>query len=149
MTIMGYQRSDSKNVFGYIASAIQGNGMSSFGNGTKIGTSVLKYISEQSSARDQQITIILSNKEQDAAAKAQVSSYTSDKVGTLSDTCASRTSEVLNGAGIPVESSIFPKNVQTEAMKQPGAVTYTIKKDGEIPKDLIKAIEKFERIKED
>jgi RHS repeat-associated protein len=125
MVISGGLRDDSVNVAGHVASAVQGNGMSSYGNGTPLHASVADYIQSQSAVRAQQVTIISTTAKQDEDAR-NAAEKLPRKVG-LIDNCAARTNQILNAAGVDTS-----------------ATTYKIPQNGTIPKELSKALPKFE-----
>jgi hypothetical protein len=62
------------NPFGHVGSAVQGFGMSSYGNDTPLGSSVLDYLNSQSQLRAQQVTIIPTSPVQDLLAQAFINS---------------------------------------------------------------------------
>ncbi|EJL79761.1 RHS repeat-associated core domain protein containing protein [Polaromonas sp. CF318] len=139
MHITGGMR-ERTNPFGHSALAVEGAGMFSYGNNTLLGSDPLAYISKQSELRDQQITIIPTTAEQDAAAL----SYFAGKPGKNSvgiiDNCVVRTNEALGAAGISNNAAAFPGSLARETMKIPGAETYYIPKGGQIPQALIDTI---------
>jgi hypothetical protein len=142
MVIAGGQRDESPNVLGHIAGAVEGNGMSSFGNDTPRGSSVLQYLVSQGAARDQQVTIIPTTPAQTAAAAGVANSLPS-QVGIL-DNCAVRTNQIMSAAGIAVSSVPLPKVTATVAAGQPGAITYGIPQGTAIPAALAKILSKFD-----
>ena len=136
MVITGGVRDGSKNVFGHIASSIQGFGMASYGNSTDAGTSTLAYLVAESYSRVQQVTVIPSTPLQDARAVNFVGKNPVDKI-TLLDNCAVRTNQLLNAAGIKTAGIPYPGGTARDAALLPGAVTYTIPQGGAIPPALI------------
>lgn len=143
LVITGGVRDGSMNVFGHSASAVQKNGMSSFGNNTAKGSSVSDYLTRESKVREQTVTVLSTTPKQDAAAIKQIDSYPNMNVG-LVDNCAVHTSEVLTAAGVNV-SEPFPGGVARAAAAQPNSVTYTIPQNGAIPPGLTKELGKFEQ----
>jgi Mor family transcriptional regulator len=114
--------------------------MFSYGNNTPLGSDPLAYITSQSALRDQQITIIPTTPEQDAATV----SYFLGKPGMNSvgivDNCVVRSNEALGSAGIQNNAAPFPGSLARETMKIPGAQSYYIPKGGQIPQALIDTI---------
>ncbi len=148
LVITGGVRDGSVNLFGHTASAVQRNGMSSFGNDTAKGSSVTDYLKRESKVRVQQVTVLKTSEKQDAAAIQEIDKHADMSVGLL-DNCAVRTNQVLEAAGIPVAGIPFPGGVARDAAAQPNAVTYTVPQNGEMPKGLAEIVNKFERPKDE
>ena len=142
MVITGGVRDGSLNFFGHTGSAVQGYGMASFGNDTPLGSSVSAYLSSQSAFRSQQVTIVPTSSQQDAAAINFIKGLPNNGVGTL-DNCAVRTNQVLNAAGVPTNGVPFPGGLARNVQGLPGATTYLIPQGGPIPPGLAGALGKF------
>src|SRR5690554_996943 len=104
MVISGGLREGGSNWAGHVGAAIQGDGMSSYGNDTPRHSSVADYIKSQSKLRPQQITIIPRTPEQDAGARETAATLPTQV--TKLDNCAVRTNQILESAG--VNTSIMP-----------------------------------------
>jgi hypothetical protein len=131
---------ESTNPFGHSALAVEGAGMFSYGNSTPLGSDPLAYIAAQSELRDQQITIIPTTPEQDAAALDYfVGKPGMNSVGII-DNCVVRCNEALGSAGIQNNAAPFPGSLARETMQIPGAQTYYILKGGQIPQALVDTI---------
>ncbi|WP_407682024.1 RHS repeat-associated core domain-containing protein [Pseudoduganella aquatica] len=143
MVITGGVRDGSLNFFGHTGSAVQGYGMASYGNDTPLGSSVGAYLSSQSASRAQQVTIVPTTPQQDAAAIAFIKAHPDmNGIGKL-DNCAVRTNQVLNSAGIPTNGVPFPGGLARDVQGLPGAMTYFIPQGGPIPPGLAGVLGKF------
>jgi RHS repeat-associated protein len=93
----------SGNPFGHTAVAITGQGVFSFGNSTKFGSSLSDYVDDQASRRNTTIYIIKTTPEQDAAAlKEALRQVEKGKLtGVITDNCSTRSNEILTAAGFP------------------------------------------------
>jgi hypothetical protein len=139
MLITGGVR-ERTNPFGHSALAVEGAGMFSYGNNTPLGSDPLAYITAQSELRDQQITIIPTTPEQDAAAlKYFLGKPGMNSVGII-DNCVVRCNEALGAAGIRNDAAPFPGSLARETMKIPGAQTFYIPRGGQIPQALVDII---------
>jgi len=143
MVITGGVRDGSLNFFGHTGSAVQGYGMASYGNDTPLGSSVGAYLSSQSAFRAQQVTIVPTTPQQDAAAINFIKGHRDmNGVGKL-DNCAVRTNQVLNAAGIRTNGVPFPGGLARDVQGLPGATTYFIPQGGPIPPGLAGVPGKF------
>ncbi|MBO9881032.1 RHS repeat-associated core domain-containing protein [Xanthomonas sp. D-109] len=142
LVISGGLREGGFNWAGHVASAVQGDGMSSYGNDTPRHSSVADYIGSQSKLRPQQVTVIPRTPQQDAAARDKAATLPTEV--TKLDNCAVRTNQILEASGISTSVVPLPKVTEAVAAEQPGAVTYQIPKGGEIPKALQDQLPKFE-----
>lgn len=143
MTITGGVRDGSINFFGHTGSAVQGYGMSSYGNDTPLGSSVSAYLTSQSAFRVQQVTIIPTTSQQDAAAINFIKNHPDmNDIGKF-DNCAVRTNQLLNAAGIRTSGIPFPGGLARDVQSLPGATTYLIPQGGPIPPGLAGVLGKF------
>lgn len=113
LVILGDRRQGSLNQFGHVAIAVSGAGVYSFGNGTRLGSSVDDYLNKQITIRDNYVFRIQTTPAQDKAVLDYLNSQ-KDDVGYI-DNCASRTSNALNAGGIGA-SSMFPKSLAAQLM---------------------------------
>jgi hypothetical protein len=144
MVITGGVRDGSLNIFGHVASAIEGYGMASYGTDTPLGGSVTDYLTSQGDVRIQQVTIIPTTPLQDAAAAAYInSSHSNNDDISMFDNCAVRTNQILNAAGIATNGIPFPGGTARDVQSIPGATTYIIPQDGSIPKSLKNILLRF------
>jgi hypothetical protein len=142
------------NPIGHTAVAITGRGVFSSGNNTPLGSSTTDYLQNQTSRRDQTVTIIKTTPEQDQAAYNELMKQ-NDKGGinTYPDNCAARSNAALDAAGVPAAqpaalSSPFaispiapdtsmPGTAGMRAQATPGSQTIDIPKDSKtIPTNL-------------
>ena len=145
VVITGGVRDGSMNVFGHVGSAVQGYGMSSYGNDTPLGSSVLEYLTSQGLLRDQQVTIIPTSALQDQRAIDFIKKHPNmNDVGKL-DNCAVRTNELLQSAGVPTRGIPFPGGVARDVQSIPGVTTYFIPQNTPIPPELLDALPKFQK----
>ncbi|WP_338847486.1 hypothetical protein V8J88_02095 [Massilia sp. W12] len=144
MVITGGVRDGSANVFGHVGAAVQGFGMASYGNDTDLGSSVFDYISSQSMARNQQITIIPTTPQQDELARAFIRKHPKKNDVGKFDNCAVRTNELLNAAGIRTKGVPFPGGLARDVQSIPGATTYFIPQHGTIPLPIVNVLPKFD-----
>lgn len=143
MVITGGVRDGSLNFFGHTGSAVQGYGMASYGNETPLGSSVGAYLASQSAFRAQQVTIVPTSPQQDAAAMSFIKAHSDmNGIGRL-DNCAVRTNQVLNAAGVPTKGVPFPGGLARDVQGLPGATTYFIPQGGSIPPGLAGVLGKF------
>jgi hypothetical protein len=131
------------NPFGHVGSAVQGFGMSSYGNDTPLGSSVLDYLNSQSQLRAQQVTIIPTSPVQDLLAQAFIKKHPNMNDVTKVDNCAVRTNQLLNAAGVDVSGNMFPGGVAREVASLPGATTYFIPQNGSIPQPLLNVLSSY------
>ena len=90
------------NPIGHTAIAVTGQGVFSFGNSTKLGSSTTDYLSQQSSRRDTTVYVIKTTPEQDkAAVNAALQQDQKGTVNVYPDNCSTRANAMLDAAGIP------------------------------------------------
>jgi hypothetical protein len=90
------------NPVGHTAIAVSGQGVFSFGNSTKLGSSTTDYLSQQSSRRDATVYVIKTTPEQDkAAVNAALQQDQKGALNTYPDNCTGRSNAILDAAGIP------------------------------------------------
>jgi hypothetical protein len=100
--------SEPPNPFGHVALAITGEGVWSYGTMHPLGSSVIAYIKEQETKRNQRIYPIPATPEQDAAALNYLKSLPPGEMeGVRTDNCSTRTSTALFEAGFDYPP-IFP-----------------------------------------
>jgi RHS repeat-associated protein len=143
MVITGGVRDGSSNPFGHSASAIQGYGMASYGNDTKLGSSVADYLKSQGAVRAQVVTIIPTSAAQDAAGISEVKKHPNPNGVGKWDNCAVRTNQVLNASGVPTSGAHFPFNVANDAQGVSGNTTYYIPQGAALPTALQSVLGKF------
>lgn len=124
-------------------SAVQGYGMSSYGNSTNLGSSVSDYLTGQSKMRNQQITIIPTTPAQDALARDFIAKHPGKNDVGILDNCAVRTNQLINAAGVPTSEIPFPGGTARDVANLPRAKTYYIPQNGPIPKDILDILPKF------
>jgi RHS repeat-associated protein len=143
------------NPFGHTAIAITGQGVFSFGNSTKFGSSLSDYVDREAPRRDTAIYIIKTSPEQDAAAlKEALSQVQKGKLtGVLIDNCSTRSNAILSAAGIPPaapsinpagpigtpQSTVLPGSAGQRASELPaGTVTVIVVPKGskKVPEEL-------------
>ncbi|MEQ1591684.1 MAG: RHS repeat-associated core domain-containing protein [Thiobacillaceae bacterium] len=137
MIITGGVRDDSLNIFGHVGSAVQGYGMASYGNDTPLGSSVSSYLTSQSAVRAQQVTIIPTTEQQDALARTFINQHPANNDVGLLDNCAVRTNQLLNATGVATNGVPFPGGLARDVQSIPGAKTYFIPQNGQIPQELL------------
>jgi len=93
----------SGNPIGHTAIAITGQGVFSFGNSTKFGSSLSDYVDREAPRRNTTIYIIKTSPEQDAAALKEALRQVEkgELTGVLTDNCSTRSNDILTAAGIP------------------------------------------------
>jgi hypothetical protein len=144
------------NPIGHTAVAITGKGVFSSGNNTPLGSSTTDYLQNQTSRRDQTVTIIKTTPEQDQAAYNELMKQ-NDKGGinVYPDNCSARSNAALDAAGVPPvpgSGTVFPGSevsgtqafdpsipgtAGTRAQATPGSQTIDIPKDSKtIPANL-------------
>jgi RHS repeat-associated protein len=90
------------NPIGHTAIAVTGQGVFSFGNNTKLGSSLTDYVQREAPRRDTTITIIKTTPEQDkAAVDAALKQDQKGGINKYPDNCAERSNAILDAAGIP------------------------------------------------
>jgi RHS repeat-associated protein len=144
LVIAGGRNTGSPNVFGHVASAVQGYGVASYGNNTPLGSSATQYIQSQSENRDQTVTIIPTSSSQDSKATNFIQSTLNQNTTGLIDNCAVKVNLILNAAGVATNDIPFPGGTSRDAASLPGATTYLIPKNGEIPKELQSVLPQFD-----
>ena len=117
IVIIGDRRFDSYNVFGHAAIAVSGAGVYSFGNGTRLGSSLNDYLNKQIAVRDNYVFRIPTTPAQDKAALNYLKNQ-KDDIGKI-DNCSARTSNALKAAGIDA-SSMFPKSLANQLISIDG-----------------------------
>lgn len=143
IVITGGVRDGSSNLAGHVGSAVQGYGMSSYGNSTNLGSSVSDYLNEQSKVRNQQVTIIPTTPVQDGLARDFIAKHPRrNDVGIL-DNCAVRTNQLINASGVSTSGIPFPGGTARDVARLPGAKTYYIPQNGAIPRDILDILPKF------
>ena len=136
-------RREATNPFGHSAVGVTGAGLYSYGNGTSLGSSVTSYVASQSQYRNQQITIIPTSPQQDAAALQNLYGQGCKNCVGYVDNCAVRTNSALEAAGLRTGATGFPGSVARGAAGLPGAQTYTVPQGGPIPQAVIDALRRF------
>ena len=136
-------RREATNPFGHSAVGVTGAGLYSYGNGTSLGSSVTSYVASQSQYRNQQITIIPTSPQQDAAALQNLYGQGCKNCVGYVDNCAVRTNSALEAAGLRTGATGFPGSVARGAAGLPGAQTYTVPQGGPIPQPVIDALRRF------
>ncbi|MCX2843226.1 hypothetical protein OQJ59_16580 [Microbulbifer thermotolerans] len=138
------------NPFGHTAIATSGSGVYSFGNSTKLGSSLTDYLEREALKRNTNVIVIDTSQQQENAINDYLSGKRDDLPPWLfgiipdpTDTCSTRTSEALNSAGL-IDPFItigpsFPTDVAAQAAfwsRQTGGATYVIPKGGTVPPEL-------------
>ena len=132
----GISNGTPPNPFGHVGVAVTGYGMASYGNNTALGSPASYYLNNQDGKRNQQVTIIPTTPEQDAAMIAFIKQHPDKNgVGYL-DNCAVRTNQILNAGGIPTQGIPFPGGLARDVANLPGTTTYYIPKGALIPDPL-------------
>jgi hypothetical protein len=143
LVITGGVRDNSPNFFGHTGTAVQGFGMSSYGNTTPLGSSVSAYLQSQGTARSQQVTVVPTTALQDAAAMVFINQHPDmNDVGYL-DNCAVRSNQLLNSAGVRTNGVPFPGGFARDIQSLPGTTTYFIPQGQNIPQELLDILPKF------
>jgi RHS repeat-associated protein len=87
------------NPLGHTAIGITGYGVFSYGNGTRLGSSIEAYLVREAPRRNSLVYVIKTTRQQDLAAfRATVKDR---GMGVLIDNCSSRSNDILDAAGIP------------------------------------------------
>ncbi|MEO6292948.1 MAG: RHS repeat-associated core domain-containing protein, partial [Burkholderiaceae bacterium] len=136
-------RREATNPFGHSALGVTGAGVYSYGNGTSLGSSVTSYVTSQSQYRNQQIIVIPTTPEQDAAALKNLYGQGCKNCVGYFDNCAIRTNSALEATGLRTGATGFPGSVARGAAGLPGAQIYTIPRGGPIPQVVIDALRQF------
>jgi len=144
LVITGGRRSGSENIFGHVATSIQGYGMASYGNATPLGSSTTQYITEQSAFRTQTVSIITTTPSQDAKAVNFIQTSQSQNTASIIDNCAVKTNLIINASGVVTNISHFPATTLLNVALKPGVKTYVIPQNGQIPKDLQNILTRFD-----
>jgi RHS repeat-associated protein len=137
------------NPAGHTAVAISGHGVYSYGNSTKLGSSIQDYLNRDAPNRNTVVYVIATTLAQDQAALRAV--VPPGGMGVVTDNCASRSNKILDAAGIPYPSSaidpatpaLFPSNLPGTAGARAawsGATMYRIPQGGSIPAELLRRI---------
>jgi len=115
----------SGNPVGHTAIATTGSGVFSFGNNTKMGSSLTAYLTREASRRNTDVIIINTTPEQEAEINGFLSGTEDDLppwiFGVLpdpSDSCSTRTSDALNAGGLTDPLTLgfsFPTDVLAQA----------------------------------
>lgn len=92
------------NPIGHTAIAIEGYGVYSYGTGTELGSSLVRYLQSQATYRTTIATIINTTDEQDAAALNAIKSFKDKPLELFPDNCSTRTSQAMKAAGLPHSS---------------------------------------------
>jgi RHS repeat-associated protein len=129
------------NPIGHTAIAVTGQGVFSFGNGTKLGSSTTDYLARETGRRDQTVTAIKTTPERDhAAVEALMKEDAKGGITKVQDNCASRSNAALDAAGIPrgdisnpmtpisTPDPSLPGTAGARAQATPGSQTTTIPK---------------------
>ena len=143
LVIAGGRNVGSWNGFGHVDSSVQGYGMASYGNDTRLGSSTTKYIQSQSALRNQTITLTTTTPAQDAKATQYIKSTLNQNTATLVDNCAVKTNLIVNASGVATKDIPFPGGTSRDVSSLPGAKTYFIPRNGQIPKDLQHVLTRF------
>jgi len=92
----------ASNPAGHTAAAVEGQGVFSLGTPDHpLGSSATEYLEAQSSYRDQELTIIQTTPEQDAAFVAAFARAAADGFDLTGNNCADAVNQGLDAAGIP------------------------------------------------
>ena len=143
LVIAGGRNVGSLNAFGHVASSVQGYGMASYGNDTRLGSSTTQYIQSQSALRNQTITLIPTTPSQDAKATQYIKGTLNQNTATLIDNCAVKTNLIINASGVATNDIPFPGGTSRDVSSLPGAKTYFVPRNGQIPQDLQNVLTKF------
>jgi hypothetical protein len=81
--------------------AITGQGIFSFGNNTKLGSSTKAYLQREAPRRDTHVYVIKTSAAQDKAALDYLHANSGKLKGVIRDNCVTRTNGALDAAGIP------------------------------------------------
>ncbi|MBN1009199.1 hypothetical protein [Amphritea pacifica] len=141
----------SGNPFGHTAIATTGNGMYSYGNATKLGSSLTDYLQREAPKRNSVVIVIDTTLKQEEeinkylkGSKDDLPPWILGYIPDPTDTCATRTNEALSSAGLLDPYTIgpsFPTDVtgQAEVWQQIlGGKTYNIPKGADkIPSGLL------------
>ena len=147
LVIAGGRNTGSLNAFGHIASSVQGFGVASYGNATPLGSSTVNYIQSQSTLRTQVITVVPTTPEQDDKATNFIQTQQNDNSAGLIDNCAVKTNLILNSAGVSTNGVPFPGGTSRDVSSLPGAKTYTVPQNGQIPQQLQNILTHFDDVK--
>jgi hypothetical protein len=113
------------NPFGHTAIAVTGSGIYSYGNGTALGSSFTDYILREAPRRNSNVIVIKTTPQQEAKILSYIKG-TSDnlppwwfgKIPDPTDTCATRTYNALQSAGLSDPYTLgpsFPTDVIAQA----------------------------------
>jgi RHS repeat-associated protein len=125
-----------RNPFGHAADAVTGAGVYSYGTGTDPGTSLSKYLLQQSAYRGQTVYVIPTSKTQDQQAIDYFNSVNGvplpPQLSTrqYTDNCSIRTNKGLDAAGVPrvTASPVYPKNLRQRADAAHPSYVYNLPK---------------------
>jgi RHS repeat-associated protein len=145
VVIAGGRRVDSANVFGHIGIAVGGYGMASYGTNTHLGSSSEQYVADQSSVRDQVVTLISTSDGQDQAAANLITSQLNENSAGLIDNCAVKVTLILHAAGVKTSDTAFPGSVSRSAAGQKDAKTWYLSRNQPIPKDLLEVLRRIDQ----
>lgn len=129
------------NPFGHTAIATTGAGVYSFGNNIELGSSLTRYLRQQSILRDTAIVILPTTPDQEAAMLGYLSQFSDSDAGiNYWETCAARTAKALSAADLLRETFAnspqtygFPYSQYRAVRILPGAKTVVIPKGGPVP----------------
>ena len=88
-----------RNPFGHSAIAFQNAGVYSFGNDTKIGTSLESYLKREAPRRDSWVFLLQADRSKVLSARTYLDSLAGTPVEVAPDNCARRTNEALRRLG--------------------------------------------------
>lgn len=88
------------NPFGHVAIAVTGAGIYSFGNTTKLGSSLTAYLLREAPRRNSNVIVIKTTPEQERDILEYLRKQ-KDDVNAYPDNCAGRTSSALAAGGMP------------------------------------------------
>jgi uncharacterized protein RhaS with RHS repeats len=125
------------NPFGHVAIAVTGSGVYSFGNTTKLGSSLTAYLQREAARRNSNVIVIKTTPEQEKAILEYLRKH-KDDVNSYPDNCAGRTSNALKAGGMPDiydffgGTNEFPSDTTAQAeiwRQQLGGSTFVIPKN--------------------
>jgi hypothetical protein len=135
---------NGNNPFGHSGVALPGQGIYSYGNNTKPGSSTTAYLKRQSAIRSTAVVIVPTTQAQENSLGAYFSQFPDPNSGiNYAHTCAARLSGGFLSAGMMKNQFVrspqahgFPYSQYSSVQAIPGAKTIIIPKGGAVPADL-------------
>lgn len=121
--------------------ATTGSGVYSFGNSTRLGSSLTDYLRRQSALRDTAAVVLPTTPDQEKKILGYFRQFSDPNAGiNYSETCAARTAKGLSAADLLRETFVmspqtygFPYSQYQAVRNLPGALTVVIPKGGPVP----------------